>query len=98
MSDISSFDPGLLQQAHQQNRQRTAQRPAQQTGDAEESSAPPPPKGYREVGDVERRAGVMNTAESPENIASLGRLDRALGSGQPLRGDVPRGYYLSLKV
>ncbi|MBL4615437.1 MAG: hypothetical protein JKY27_11275 [Magnetovibrio sp.] len=53
---------------------------------------------YADAGDVSRRANVLNTAESPENQSSLNRLDRALSSDQPLRGDVPRGFYLNIKV
>lgn len=53
---------------------------------------------YAGAGDVARRANVLNEAESPQNLASLKRLDRVLSSGEPLRGDVPRGFYLDLKV
>ena len=55
-------------------------------------------KGYGNAGDVSRRANVLNNVETPQNQASLNRLDRILSSGQPLRGDVPRGFYLDLKV
>ncbi len=53
---------------------------------------------YSNAGDVSRRANVMNEKESPQNTASLNRLDRVLSSGQPLRDDVPRGFYLDLRV
>ena len=53
---------------------------------------------YADAGDVARRANVLNEEETPQNQASLKRLDRALGSGQPLRGDVPRGFYLDLRI
>lgn len=53
---------------------------------------------YADAGDVARRANVLNEKETPQNKASLDRLDRVLGSGQPLRGDVPRGFYLNLKI
>ncbi len=95
MSGISNFDPGVFQQARQQTRSQASARP---TASTEDASAPLPPKGYRDAGDVERRAGIMSAVESPENVAAVRRLDRSLNSGQPLRGDVPRGYYLSLKV
>ena len=58
----------------------------------------PAPKGYSFAEEVSRRANVMGDQESPRNQASLKRLDRALHSGQPLRGDVPRGFYLDLKI
>ena len=53
---------------------------------------------YSSAGDVSRRASVMNERESPQNAASLNRLDRVLSSDQPLRDDVPRGFYLDLRV
>ena len=56
------------------------------------------PKGYSFAEEVSRRANVMSDQESPRNQASLKRLDRALSSGQPLRGDVPRGFYLDLSI
>lgn len=58
----------------------------------------PAPKGYSFAEEVTRRANVMGDQESPRNQASLKRLDRALNSGQPLRGDVPRGFYLDLTI
>jgi len=57
-----------------------------------------PNKGYSFAEEVTRRANVIGDQESPRNQASLKRLDRALHSGQPLRGDVPRGFYLDLKI
>jgi len=56
------------------------------------------PKGYSFAEEVTRRANVMGDPESPRNQASLKRLDRALNSGQALRGDVPRGFYLDLLI
>jgi hypothetical protein len=56
------------------------------------------PQGYSFAEEVSRRANVMGDQESPRNQASLKRLDRVLNSGQPLRGDVPRGFYLDLLI
>lgn len=56
------------------------------------------PQGYSFAEEVSRRANVMSDQDSPHNQASLKRLKRALESGQPLRGDVPRGFYLDLKL
>ncbi|PCI38609.1 MAG: hypothetical protein COB46_10970 [Rhodospirillaceae bacterium] len=56
------------------------------------------PKGYAQAGDVSRRANVLNEEDSPQNKASLKRLDHALHSDQPLRGDVPTGYYLNITI
>lgn len=58
----------------------------------------PAPKGYAQADEVARRAGVLNEEESPKNKASLERLNRMMGSGQPLRGDVPRGFYLNITL
>jgi len=58
----------------------------------------PAPKGYAQADEVARRAGVLNEEESPQNKASLDRLGRVMGSGQPLRGDVPRGFYLNITL
>ena len=58
----------------------------------------PAHKGYLEQEEVSFRARVMSQDETPENIRSLARLKRTFDSGQPLRGDVPRGYYLNLRV
>ena len=65
---------------------------------APSKSAAPIHKGYLEQEEVSFRARVMNQDETPENIRSLARLKRTFDSGQPLRGDVPRGYYLNLRV
>jgi len=62
------------------------------------SSKSSAPKGYAQAGDVTRRASVMNEEDSPQNKASLKRLGHALNSDQPLRGDVPTGYYLNITV
>ncbi len=58
----------------------------------------PAPKGYAQADDVARRAGVLNEEESPQNKASLERLNRMMNSDQPLRGDVPRGFYLNITL
>ncbi|MDH5188230.1 MAG: hypothetical protein OEW37_04655 [Rhodospirillaceae bacterium] len=65
--------------------------------DAKKASLPEH-KFYLDQEEVSFRARVMGQAESPENIRSLARLKRVFDAGQPLRGDVPRGYYLNLRV
>lgn len=67
-------------------------------GGGRASKTPESPQGYSFAEEVSRRANVMGKQESPQNLASLKRLDLALHSGQPLRGDVPRGFYLDLKI
>ncbi|OEJ69183.1 hypothetical protein [Magnetovibrio blakemorei] len=68
------------------------------TGDVNGSARFEASKGYAGAGDVSRRANVMNEGETPQNQASLARLKRILSSDQPLRGDVPRGFYLDLRL
>ena len=43
-------------------------------------------------------AVVSAGSENPKNLASLKRLNTVLEIGEPLRPDVPRGYYLNLEV
>jgi len=73
-------------------------RPSTQGSGGQRRARPVAAKGYVDAGEVTRRANVLNSVETPQNQASLNRLGRVLSSGQPLRGDVPRGYYLDLKV
>lgn len=84
MSEISRFNPGALHHAPSPRAKGVAPAPA--------------PKGYRDSEDVVRRAGVLGDEESPENIRALKRLDSVLNGDQPMRGDVPRGFYLNLRV
>lgn len=58
----------------------------------------PRPRGYREAREVEVRAAVTRPDESPQTRAALVRLDRLLSKGTPLREDVPRGFYLNIRV
>ena len=67
-------------------------------GGGRASASSSAPMGYSFAEEVSRRANVMGDQESPRNQASLQRLDRALHSGQALRGDVPRGFYLDLTI
>lgn len=67
------------------------------------SATPPlpegrPPRGYRQAGEVVRRAAVIEGGESPEVGGALRRLRAVLHRGEPLRTDVPRGYYLNIRV
>lgn len=87
MADFSSL-PSAVQNATVQNTSRSNRSAASQRARG----------GYAQADDVTRRARVMNDVETPENLASLRRLNRALSSDQPLRGDVPRGYYLNIRV
>ena len=55
-------------------------------------------EGYREAHQVRVRAAATRSSDTPALQKAMTRLDRIMLSGRPLRGDVPRGYYLNIKV
>lgn len=50
------------------------------------------------IREVRARASSIPQDASPEERDGLIRLNRILGQGRPLRDDVPRGFYLNIKV
>ena len=62
------------------------------------TETPSRPKGYRESRNVEIRAAATRPEDPPRVRAALIRFDRLLSSGKPLREDVPRGFYLNIRV
>ena len=56
------------------------------------------PRGYQAQREVSARASVSRFSESPQNRAALTRLDKILTADKPLRDDVPRGFYLNMKI
>ena len=50
------------------------------------------------VREARLRAEVTESDDSPELKVALKRLDRVLNAGQPLRDQVPRGFYLNIRV
>ena len=54
--------------------------------------------GYRSetVREVKSRAAVTSQSQSSEDRNNLRRLNTALSHEQPLREDVPRGFYLNI--
>jgi len=48
--------------------------------------------------EVKSRAAVTEQNHSPEERNNLRRLNSVLAHERPLREDVPRGYYLNIKV
>lgn len=44
------------------------------------------------------RVGKLLRRDGPDIRGALERLRRILASGEPLRDDVPRGYYLNILV
>ena len=47
---------------------------------------------------VERVAAVTASRYSPESLAEMKRLETFLKSGEPVRKDVPRGFYFNALV
>lgn len=58
----------------------------------------PRPRAYREVRQVEIRAAVSRPSDTPEQKQAMARLDRFLDAGGSPRKDVPRGFYINIRV
>ena len=58
------------------------------------------PSGYQadSVREVKARANTTEQEQSEQETLGLRRLNSALNHGEPLRDDVPRGYYLNITV
>jgi len=56
------------------------------------------PRGYSGAEEVRNRAAVTNSGDSPLERRALNRLDQILAPGQAPKADVPRGFYLDIKV
>ncbi len=50
------------------------------------------------IREVRARAESIRQDTSPEERDGLTRLNRLLGQNQPLSGNVPRGFYLNIKI
>ncbi len=59
---------------------------------------PVAPQPKHEIDATPRRVDAGGFKDTPEQTASLIRLDRTLASEQQPRTDVPRGYYLDIVV
>ena len=55
-------------------------------------------QGYREAHQVRIRAAATRPSDPPAVQKAITRLDQIMESSRPLRGDVPRGYYLNIQV
>jgi hypothetical protein len=53
---------------------------------------------YSSAEQVRNRAAVTNSNETPHERRALNRLDKVLDNITAPRPDVPRGYYLDIKV
>ena len=56
------------------------------------------PRAYAAAREVRVMASVTENAESPATKRALGRLGRVLASREPPRTDVPRGFYVNIRV
>ena len=54
--------------------------------------------GYEASREVGNRARVTQPMNDPEFNHAVTRLNRDLEANEPLRRDVPRGYYLNVRV
>ncbi len=55
-------------------------------------------QGYRQAREVETRAAVTEHRHSPQMQKALSKLERVLEPDQPLKSQVPRGFYLNILV
>lgn len=67
-------------------------------GDSPARSTATRPRGYDATREVRARARVLNEPDNERTRRALDRLDRILASDEPLRSDVPRGYYLDILI
>jgi hypothetical protein len=56
------------------------------------------PRGYQGADQVMNRAAVSNPNETPHERRALLRLGKVMSNVNPPRADVPRGFYLDIKV
>ena len=54
--------------------------------------------GAPSVREVQTRASVTNERQSDQEKRSLRRLNQALSNDQPLRNNVPRGFYINIEI
>ncbi len=54
--------------------------------------------GYHASREVENQARVTRPMDDPEFHRAIDRLNRHLDSEKPLRHDVPRGFYLNIRI
>ena len=56
------------------------------------------PRGYRLAEEVRNRAAATNHNETPHERRALLRLEKVLSNKDTPRTDVPRGFYLDIKI
>jgi hypothetical protein len=54
--------------------------------------------GYEASKEVDRQARITKPMDEPAFRRALAKLDQTLDSDRPFREDVPRGFYLNIRV
>ncbi|MBT3989118.1 MAG: hypothetical protein HOG95_09560 [Rhodospirillaceae bacterium] len=54
--------------------------------------------GYEASKEVDRQARITKPMDEPAFRRALDKLNQTLDNNKPLRDDVPRGYYLNIRV
>ena len=77
---------------------RIVSSPAANAAGSPAANRPDGISGYRAGQELEGRARISAPMDGPEFCRALEKLGRVMDAGQPLRHDVPRGFYLNLRV
>lgn len=56
------------------------------------------PSSFKTASEARIRAGAIQQPISQEEQTGLARLNKTMAAGRPMRSDVPRGYYLNIRV
>ena len=56
------------------------------------------PRGYKVAEEVKNRAAATNQNQTPHERRALSRLGKVLSNTDNPRTDVPRGFYLDIKI
>jgi len=59
---------------------------------------PERPPGYAQADDARNRAAITEQRPNDHERKALTRLDKVLDAKRPPRQDVPRGFYLDIRV
>ena len=56
------------------------------------------PESHRQARETPPPAPFARRTDPPDVQRALERLDRIVQAGRPLKGNVPRGYYLNIRI
>jgi hypothetical protein len=77
---------------------RISAQTAQQTSQIQSTRRADALGGYGNANEVARQAAATQPMAAPEFERAVGRLNKVLDSGAAPRTDVPRGFYLNIRV